>query len=78
MRKQYHLRQGKNGLDAWDVDRLVDLSRDLSPFDIPLSSIREVDTVYWFDDSEPPTVRSVIEHVRLIQAVDLSYPHSGS
>jgi hypothetical protein len=74
MRKQYHLRQGKNGLDAWDVDRLVDLSRDLSPFDIPLSSIREVDTVYWFDDSEPPTVRSVIEHVRLIQAVDLSYP----
>lgn len=33
-----------------------------------------MDTVYWFNDAQPPTVRSVIEHVRLIQAVDLSYP----
>lgn len=74
MRKQYHLRPEKNGRDAWDVDRLIDLSRDLTPFDLPLSSVQQVDSVYWFDDSEPPTVRNVIEHVRLIQAVDLSYP----
>jgi hypothetical protein len=38
-------------------------------------SIREVDSVYWLDaDGERPTVRSVVDHLRLVQAVDLAYP----
>jgi hypothetical protein len=75
MRKQYHFWPGEDGLDAWDVDRLVELSRTLRVKDVELASIDEIDTVYWFDDRyERPTVRKVAEHVRLIEEVDPSYP----
>ncbi len=75
VRKQYHFWPGYVGFDAWDVDRLVQLSRDLPVREVELSSIWELDTVYWFDDETgPPTVRSVVDHVRLIQEVDMSYP----
>lgn len=34
-----------------------------------------MDTVYWFDAQlETPTVRRIVEHVRLIMDVDLSFP----
>ncbi|MDQ1432114.1 MAG: hypothetical protein QOF40_2716 [Actinomycetota bacterium] len=71
MRKQYHSQPGAAGLDAWDVDRLVDLSRDLPVREVPLDSFWQVDTVYW---AEPFTVRTFTEHVRLVQAVDPSHP----
>jgi hypothetical protein len=75
VRKQYHFWPGMDGLDAWDVDRLVELSRSLPVRDIPLGSIDEIDSVYWFDDGrERPTVRSVADHARLIGEADLSYP----
>jgi hypothetical protein len=75
VRKQYHFWPGEHGLDAWDVDRLVELSRGLPVKDVELASIAEIDTVYWFDDGfERPTVRKVVEHVRLIEEVDLSHP----
>jgi hypothetical protein len=74
MRRQYHFWPGTAGLDAWDVDRLIELSRGLPVIDVGLESIREVDRVYWFDHTHPPTVRAVIEHARLIREVDMSYP----
>src|SRR5713226_7247495 len=74
MRKQYHFWPGDGGLDAWDVDRLIDLAADLSVEDVSLADIHEVDSAYWFDDSERPTVRRVVKHWRLIQEVDPSYP----
>jgi hypothetical protein len=75
VRKQYHFWPGEHGFDAWDVDRLVELSRGLPIKDVELASIDEVDSVYWFDDqSQRPTVRRVVEHARLIEDVDLSYP----
>ena len=42
--------------------------------DVPLSDIRELDEAYWYDHGYQPTVRSVVEHCRLIEQVDLSYP----
>ena len=75
MRKQYHFWPGDDGLDAWDVDRLIRLSTDLPIREIGLESITDVDTDYWFDGSaEVATVRKVVEHIRLIQEVDPSYP----
>lgn len=75
MRKQYHFWPGERGLDAWDVDRLIQLSRDLPVEHVPIDDITEVDTVYWFDgEKEIPTVRRVVDHVRLIEQVDLSHP----
>ena len=74
MRKQYHFWPGEHGLDAWDVDRLIELSRDLPVQEVALGDIWEIDTVYWFDGPEQPTVRKVVEHARLIEEVDVSYP----
>ena len=51
------------------------MAADLPVGSVPLTSIKEIDSVYWFDgDQNLPTVRSVIEHVRLIQEVDTRYP----
>jgi hypothetical protein len=74
VRKQYHFWPGENGLDAWDVDRLVALSASFDVEEIDVGSIWELDTVYWFDERDSPTVRKVVEHARLIQEVELSYP----
>ena len=74
MRKQYHVWPGQHGLDAWDVDRLIMLSRDLVPEEVPLAEIGEIDSVYWFTADTEPTVRAVVDHVRLILEVDPSYP----
>ena len=75
MRKHYHFSSNDHGgLDAWDVGRLIVLAHDLpvSTIEIPET---EVDTVYWFDsDRNRPTVRKVIEYIRLIEATDLQYP----
>jgi hypothetical protein len=75
VRKQYHFWPGEHGLDAWDVDRLIELSNALPVKEVDLASVDEVDSVYWFDDQlQRPTVRRVVDHARMIEEVDLSYP----
>ena len=73
MRKQYHFWRGDHGLDAWDVDRLIELARDLPVADVDLASIPEIDSAYWYDEGmDRPTVRSIVDHLRLIEAVEPS------
>ncbi len=74
MRKQYYFRPSSDGFYAWDVDRLVELSREFETKEIAVESIRELDESRWFDKNDPPTCRDLIEHYRLIQEADLSYP----
>ena len=74
VRKQYHFRPSGRGLHAWDVDRLIDLAADLPIEEVALSAFDEVDTDYWFGHGYRPTVRAVVEHVRLVNHADLSYP----
>ena len=76
MRKQYHFWPAEQGaVDAWDVDRLIALSRDLPIERVAVDAIGDIDTPYWFDGSDAvPTVRKIVEHVRLISQVDVSYP----
>lgn len=74
MRKQYHFWPGAHGLDAWDVDRLIRLAVKLPVIEVPLASISEIDTEYWFDEISRPTVRNVVEHARLMARVDMSWP----
>lgn len=75
MRKQYHFWPAERGFDAWDVDRLVALSRNLPVERVAIESIDEIDTSYWFDGSaEVPTVRKVVEHCKLIAEVDMDHP----
>ena len=73
MRKQYYFRPSPEGLLAWDVDRLVHLSARLPRRRVPLRSIRELDEE-WFGDDERRTWRAMIEHIRLIEEADLSFP----
>ena len=73
MRKQYYFRPSERGLLAWDVDRLIALTSDFTVHDVPLSEIRELDEP-WFGINEHPSWRSMLEHVRLIDEADLSYP----
>ena len=73
-RKQYHFWPGENGLSAWDVDRLIELSKGLPVAAVEVAAIGEVDSVYWFDEVNPPTVRAVIDHGRLINGTDSCFP----
>ena len=73
MRKQYYLRPSPRGLLAWDVDRLVELSRHLPVRTIALSELRELDEPVG-DASRPLTWWSLVEHVRLIDEAEPSYP----
>jgi hypothetical protein len=75
VRKQYHFWPGKRGLDAWDVDRLIELSREFPVIEVPVASIAEVESNYWFGNRfGEPTVRNVVEHFRLIQEVNPTFP----
>jgi hypothetical protein len=62
------------GLCAWDVRRLVELSRGLPVRRVPLDEIRELDEPYWSGDGGPMTCRAVVEHARLMQECDLDFP----
>lgn len=73
MRKQYYFRQTDHGLWAWDMDRLIELTSQLPRKMVPLNQIQELDEE-WFGDDERPTWRALLEHVRLIEGADLSYP----
>ena len=75
IRAQYHFRPAPEGLLAWDVRRLVRLSRELPVRPVPLSQIAELDSVHWYGHgSVRPTVRSIVEHCQLMLAADLAYP----
>jgi hypothetical protein len=75
MRPQYHFRPSPEGLLAWDVDRLADLARDLPIEWVPLTAIRQLDEPYWSSyDDRPITCRDVVDHARLMNECDLSYP----
>lgn len=73
MRKQYHFRPSPNGYFAWDVDRLVELTKGFDIIEVDVESIKELDENYWFDDNKP-TCRDVILHTRLIREADFEYP----
>jgi hypothetical protein len=73
MRKQYYFRASPQGLLAWDVDRLVLLSRSLPVRAVPLAQIRELDEPV-FGVDEPPTWRSFVAHLQLVNAAELAYP----
>jgi hypothetical protein len=74
VRKQYHFWPDEGGMDAWDVDRLIRLAADLPTEEVALDDLPEIDSEYWFDELERPTVRKVIEHFRRVNEVDPSYP----
>lgn len=75
MRKQYHFRASKNGFYAWDVDKLIEKSKNLPLISVKLENIKEIDEDYWYHapDSKP-TIQSIVAHFRLMNETDLKYP----
>jgi hypothetical protein len=72
---QYHFRNSHRGLCAWNVHRLVELSRDLPRERIPLSVIRELDEPYWCNEgTRTLTCRQVVGHARLMLECDFDFP----
>jgi len=75
MRKQYHFRASPAGLRAWDVHRLVELTKVFPRERVPLTAIREIDESYWSNEGTTHlTCRDVVEHARLIQDCDFIHP----
>ena len=73
MRKQYFFRRTPEGLSAWDVDRLIRLTASFPCRRVLLRDIRELNEP-WFGTDESPTWVSLVEHVKLMDAADLSFP----
>jgi len=75
VRRHYYFRTNGDAFDAWDVDRLIALSRDLPVHEVPLESITELDTQYWMGaDGSSPTVRTLVRHMELVNGADLTHP----
>ena len=75
MRKQYHFRRSRNGYYAWDIDRLILLSKSIKIKEVSLNVIKELDEDFWYgSEGDIATCRSIVGHMRLIHEADLSYP----
>jgi len=75
MRKQYYFRPSRQGYYAWNVDRLIILTKNFQHQWVKVDSIREIDQTFWFGDSiDKPTCRAIVEHMRLVAPTDLSFP----
>ena len=75
MRKQYHFRESANGYFAWDVHRLIELSKALEIVQISIQAISETDENYWFGGTNDlPSCRKLVEHMKLVNETDLRFP----
>ncbi|MDN5211910.1 hypothetical protein QQ020_07600 [Fulvivirgaceae bacterium BMA12] len=75
MRKQYHFQPSKNGFYAWDVDKLIALTKDHPQISVKLDEIKELDENFWFQGPEAkPTCRSLVGHFKQMEVADLKYP----
>lgn len=75
LRAQYYFRQSDQGLLAWDVRRLVELTRHLAVHQVRTSDIAELDEPHWYmHEGDSPTCRSLLQHMRLIEEADCRYP----
>lgn len=73
MRKQYYFRPSEQGLQAWDVDRLIAQSKNLPRKQIGVEDLGELDRP-WVGSGEQPTWRSLLERIRYINEANLSFP----
>lgn len=58
------------GGQVWSVTRLIEHSKGLVPFDMPLAGICISEPVF----RESKTARSIAEHVKRVNETDLQYP----
>lgn len=64
-------RDGKRLL--WYTAGLWQKAASLTPFELEIASVKELDENCWFGP-RPPTLREVLTHFERIQQADLAYP----
>lgn len=74
LHQQYHFRKSERGLLAWDVLKLIKLSKDFEIIQVPLSDIREFKETYWFGLGAPPITEDIAQHAKQIYEADITYP----
>jgi len=74
LHQQYHFRPSPKGLLAWDVLKLVELSKDFPVFEKQVSEIGELKESYWFAPDQEVICEEIIQHAKQIYEADLSYP----
>ena len=75
IRPQYHFRSTQDGVLIWDVRRLVRLSEGLPAQQVDPSQFVELQENHWYrHGDQQPSPTSILEHMALIDACDLSYP----
>jgi hypothetical protein len=75
MRRHFYFRPHGELFDAWDVARLVELTRTLRVVEVDLTSLSDIDSEYWIGaDGSAPTVRTLVRHMELTLNADLTYP----
>ena len=75
LRKQYHFRTIGADLLAWDIHRLIRLSKSFPPKPVRIADIPELDENWWYQDPQAvPTPRELAVHMALVQQTDLAYP----
>ncbi len=74
MRPQYHFRTSPDGLQAWDMVKIVTRLGHLPHEEVALSDIAELDEDWWFSDGKTPTPRAIAQHMKQVQAADRTYP----
>ena len=69
--KHSTIRDGKRLV--WYTEKLWNQTSDLSPFEIDVSSIKELDKDCWFGKKKP-TLREIARHCKKINNASLKYP----
>jgi hypothetical protein len=75
MRQQYHFRKQDNDTHIWDVNKLLEEASSLPTIEVSLEDITEFNQAYWYElGGASPTCQNIVEHIKLINLCDLSYP----
>ena len=76
VRPQYHLRRTTSGIDAWSIERLIDLSRNLPVKMVDPRTFGELHEDHWYfhDPKLVPTPSSILGHMKLISETDVAFP----
>lgn len=70
MRKQYYFQPSQNGFYAWDVDKLIEKTKDMTPILIDINTIVGADDVFWYDRGKAPTCKSIAGHIQLMNEIN--------
>ncbi len=76
MRQQYHLVETDKGRLVWDVNKLIELTKNMPIIEVSLNEIAELDEPHWHEEGgwKKPIARDIALHAKLIYESDLDYP----